>query len=413
MLFAISFYDILILYALAELGFYLWFRLELWQAERTKTRPVTVSLEVRNKHVTKVIALVKRHGAQVLAGWFVAKDGAVPTDRICGDLRQFLAWAFWNSFVPDLAETDQLWITETASRILAETGIPYCPDEGGILLRNTSDPMVISPRPLSLYLIVMIVKLLTAGLLLLVGFAPGEKHGVHYWHRKPSGSVTEEPVVFFHGISPGLVAYVSLLLKLRGEVLIVEMPWVTMSIGSLPPREPLAYAARVLKVFAYLGFDKSRRLVLCGHSYGSCAVSWLLRLDPTLNCRLVLVDPVTLYLVVPKVCFAFLYERPRGVFQRVVRVWAAEEIGVARTMRTDFYWLDCVQYADDLPPDSHVFLSEQDHLVPVDIVHAECSAATGVNVRVFPGVGHGGPFIVDAYTRELVAALHRLDSTIE
>jgi len=397
---------ILILYLIAELAFHAWFRLQLWQAHRSLSPSINVPLTIREYHINKVIALVKRHGSQVLSGWFVdpATSAPFPCGRVCGDLKEFLSWAFWNQVFSELCAADQAWVGEGVRRIVKETGIDYIPELGGRLLRNNSDPLVIRARPLALYLLVSLIKLLTGAFLLCLGFRPGERYGVQFWHRK-GGCRTLEPIVFFHGISPGLVAYVDLLPRLRGEVIIIELPWIAMSTGALPPREPSAYADKLLALFDSLGLDQSRRLVLCGHSYGSFVISWLLRRAPTLNCRLVLVDPVTLYLVVPKVCYAFLYKRPEDAFETIVRLWAAEEIGVARAMRRHFNWLDCVQYADELPAYSQVFLSEKDHIVPVEIVHAECMDSKHVRVKVFPQVGHGGPLIHRPYVRDVVDAL--------
>jgi pimeloyl-ACP methyl ester carboxylesterase len=398
--------DIMLFYLFCEILFYIHFRYQLDRIEKRKSRKVAVSLAAREKHLAKIIHLVNLHGPSVIAGWFVLPETRRPfsCNRVCGDLSEFFSWAFWDVRFASLDSTDRIWVIDAVDRVVRETGIDYWPGEGGVLLRNSSDPMVVSPRPLLLYLIVILLKFFSGIYLRILGFSPGERAGVEFWYRKGSKK-SEEPVVFFHGISPGLGFYLPLLMSLKGEALIIELPWISMSIGKEPPLEPLRFSDRILDLFIDLGIGKDRRMVLCGHSYGSAPVAWLLRQNPKLNCRVVLVDPVTICLLVPKVCFAFLYDRPDSFIGHLVRVWAAEEIGVAQTMRKHFYWMDCAQYVDELPADSFVFLSEKDHLVPVEIVYAECKDADHITVVVFPDTGHGGPFLNLKHTGKVVRAI--------
>ena len=100
-------------------------------------------------HVEKLIKLVKEHGSSILSGWFIAKETRepFPPGKVCGDLREFLAWAFWDKLPSELADADRAWVEFSVSKIVKETAVDYSPETGGLLLRNTSDTMVVSPRP--------------------------------------------------------------------------------------------------------------------------------------------------------------------------------------------------------------------------------------------------------------------------
>jgi pimeloyl-ACP methyl ester carboxylesterase len=308
-----------------------------------------------------------------------------------------------------LKEDERNWVTETSKRVIDQLAIEQTETKEGKLLSHTLDPVIARHRPLMLYMLVWSVQLCAATVLKFLGFTRGERNGVHYWHRacKSCEKKETEPVVFFHGIGPGPVFYLPLLTRLKDkEMLIVELPWISMKPWISVPRDPRKFAEDVLAIIDGFRMRRDeRRIVLVGHSYGSVPIAWLMRTDPQLKCRLILIDPVTLYIIVPKVCYSFLYEEPRGIFSRIIRHWASEEIGVACTLRRGFYWTDCVQFAEDLPADSRVFLSAQDHIVPVDIVHEECKRHKHISVTTFPDIGHGGPCTVPAYAKLITQAI--------
>ena len=98
---------------------------------------------------------------------------------------------------------------------------------------------------------VAIAKVLSHTLLFQAGFVPYQCGAVAYWYRpcvgRAPGSPEPLPLVFFHGISPGLFVYIPLLKNLVAgrSALLVEMPHVGMGLDLSPPsREATVKAIR-------------------------------------------------------------------------------------------------------------------------------------------------------------------------
>ena len=437
--------DILAVYAVSEVAFYIWFRYRLSQSQGPGNSPA-VSFAVRDSLVTRTLQLAKKYGVkQVLSGWFIDPSTGEPPicGKISGNIDEFLSWAFSHKKFHALSEKEQAWVKKTEQRIINE--FPYeifTPEKNGKLIAHTIDPVIAQPRPLIMYAFIASTKIAAYTALLYQGFRIGKFKQINYWYKtsKPervplkspvsspiseatteiaedsepnpflngnfSNECSDESLVFFHGIGPGLAPYLSLVRHFPPNALIIELPWVAMSLGACPPTDAVAWTDEVLQLFDKLGF---RRIILAGHSYGSVPIAWLLRRRPDLNCRVVLIDPVTLYLNTPKVCYSFLYEQPKSATMRFVRKWAAEEFGISYTLRRAFFWTDCVMFAEDLPSGSHVFLSGNDHIVPVDIVREECMKACHITTHVFDKAGHGWPCIFPSYAKIVAKAINNTD----
>jgi pimeloyl-ACP methyl ester carboxylesterase len=395
---------------ISEIGFYMYYRYKLRLAHRRHIPP-SLSQEEKELLLDRFITTTRKHGqGPVVSAWFMQEHTKrpLPCGTFNGCLKELFAWAFYHARPDEMVEEDRQWLDYADDKFRKEINLIENPELGkGKLCAHTIDPVVARHRPLVIYLIAIAAKVVGAGILIFLGFKNLQFQGLSVWHRKAlKNEEWRQPVIFFHGIGPGPVAYVHMLKEIRGECLVVELPWVSMSLFSEPPLDSIGFGLKVVKLLAHF---KLLDVCLVGHSYGSVVVAWILRAmkdynKVVFNYRLVLMDPVSLYLLVPKVCYSFLYEQPKGFFQRVTRHWASEELGVAIALRRRFFWTQCVLFAEELPSDSTVFLSENDHIVPVDIVYEECKKY--VKTVKFPGTSHGGILGSLAHTSVIANAIN-------
>jgi len=80
------------------------------------------------------------------------------------------------------------------------------------------------------------------------------------------------------------------------------------------------------------------RAVWMGHSYGSVYVSWILRNNPELATKAVLLDPIVILLNLPAVCFNFVYRKPASTFEFGLQYYAARELFISKSMSRNFHW---------------------------------------------------------------------------
>eukprot|EP00812_Abedinium_dasypus_P011534 NODE_508_length_1512_cov_347.011668.p2 GENE.NODE_508_length_1512_cov_347.011668~~NODE_508_length_1512_cov_347.011668.p2 ORF type:complete len:324 (-),score=86.26 NODE_508_length_1512_cov_347.011668:178-1149(-) len=297
-----------------------------------------------------------------------------------------MAWAFFYSRYEDLAPED-IAFTHVACEKLAELlGERLVPGRAGVRCRrHTMDKVEAIHRPLLFYVMVALQRWLFGLLLYARGFRRGRMGCVRYWHRLGDDPATET-LVFFHGIGVGLVLYFPLLMRLepRGQILF-EMPWISMDpFASVPTSSE--YTEDIVTALDHHGVEAC---VALGHSFGSVPVSWLVRHHPARVARCILVDPVAMLLNLPDVCNKFLYKVPRSISGKIMRVFGARELGIARALMRHFYWTEIVLFPDMLPVGSSIILMGDDCLLPVQEIYA-CSTRLGkLNTVVVPGLNHG------------------------
>jgi hypothetical protein len=160
------------------------------------------------------------------------------------------------------------------------------------------------------------------------------------------------PLVFFHGIAPaGLLFYLPMLLfgivtKDRPCIL-VENPNIscTLAFHALSEDETVRGVQELVEACCGQDSEAAHSLTVCGHSFGSCPISWLLH-DPAFRPRIrlcVLMDPVTLLLSDPAVMTNFLYSREVSN----IRVIASSELFTEYYLRRHFSWYNSELWLDE------------------------------------------------------------------
>lgn len=100
-------------------------------------------------------------------------------------------------------------------------------------IRMTLDPLKIIHRPLVLYLCISFIpRLIGEAYLAMLGFTKLRLMDTNYWYRPASNPCAELPLVFFHGVGPGVCAYGGLVNKLASNrsAVLIEVPHITMSL---------------------------------------------------------------------------------------------------------------------------------------------------------------------------------------
>lgn len=412
------------IWVVAELLFYVWYRVELHRAQAL-TSPPKVLLEDRNWLLEKMFLHAEHHGMwRQVQGWFLTKDrDATHSPHEVGrdDLKELMAWAFFYKHVEDVDATEMVWLDSACDTVAKDFQLDHSirPGRSGVVsVRHTLDTIRVIHRPLMFYLCIRLIGWMHGLLLQARGFRKGRHEGLRYWYRLPQeeelqrdgqqgqerearvdSSSSEETVLFFHGIGIGLALYLPLLLGIRQRrQMLFEMPWISMD-----PFARIAsnveYANWVVEALNKHGVDKC---VAVGHSFGSMPVAWLLRQHPGRIPRCVLIDPVSIFLNLPDVCVNFLYREPKTVFGKIIRLFGAREFGIARTLMRHFFWTNNVLFPEMLPPGSSVILMGEDRVLPVKDIYTGSVKVPGIRTIVLNGFDHGQFLMVPSAAKTII-----------
>ncbi|CAM9755148.1 unnamed protein product, partial [Discosporangium mesarthrocarpum] len=177
------------------------------------------------------------------------------------------------------------------------------------------------------------------------------------------------PIVFFHGVSPGLFAYIKVVWKtcMDRTAIIVETPSISMKLHLLRGHSPLTEEGLVETVDGIMERHGINRALFFGHSFGSIPVAWMSRHRPKAVAQVALLDPVCLLLFLPDVARTFLYPEDFTTLptvEKLVRNMVSKETGIAHTLRRHFWWYQNILWPEDLHCPAVVGLAGGDKVAP-------------------------------------------------
>ena len=364
------------IYAAAESVFFLFFA---WYARRLQHEAVHPPLRNRQqrKALFKKIRAEIHNPASFLSGWF---KGAKIEDIGREEVKRFINWAFWEGRAT--GEKDDVEVEEYIQKIEQMMPEPFQQGWGRAKsLRLTMDPIVMEPRSLFWYGLMMFVDTLSFVLFLRAGFqyhctlttslavfpprpgtllSPRQKSAstkLSYWLR-PHTSTSRLPIVYFHGIGIGLLPHAGFLHELdtalnktteeddQVGILAVEILQVSSRLTT-----PIIRRAELLselnKILDTHGWD---RFVLASHSYGSILSTHILT-DPDFSARVsstLLVDPVSILLHMPDVAYNFTVRPPKRANEWELWYFASTDPGVAHTLGRHFFWSENLLWRDHI-----------------------------------------------------------------
>jgi len=330
-----------------------------------------------------------------LATWFFDTPASeLPRE----DVEDLFCWSVYVRRRHEITEEELDVLKESLDRIQEKVGLKFNPD--GRAKGHPASTQKFAAHvwetnctyhhlPLVYYMIAWFAKrVIGTPVLLLMGFRYRKEGGLPYWIRERDCSCgrrrfsgQQEALLFFHGISFGLITYAQFLLRFRHQtVILVELNWVTFN--PLCSRVP-GVSEFCSDVSNILSKNKLSKVCLSAHSYGSFMVAWLLR-NPEFTAhitRVILISSPALNLFIAKTCKIVCYDKP---------FWF--DYTLARLFFRHFFWHQCVLTASSLPKGSTVVLVENDELVPVQDCVRDC-CENHVRCHVIPRTTHGGEMI--------------------
>jgi pimeloyl-ACP methyl ester carboxylesterase len=333
-------------------------------------------------------------------------DTSIETWSIDGlqreDMDNFFAWAFFGKNVSEMESREHVEMDECFRVIEERMGLIFLPGSGGCYQPRRLSLEDVYPihRPLLVYVAILLLKLAASFLLWALGYrrVVAKESGLAGWYRPAQkGSDKLLPLLFFHGIAPGgLVLYLPMILcglAIDGRaVFLFENRSISCELGfqAVTERETVTGVSEIVN--KHLGTEQD--LLCCGHSFGSCLLTWLLY-DTEFRDRIrqfVLLDPVTILLSEPDVMANFLYSRRVSK----IRMLASSELFTEYYLRRHFSWYNSELWLDELPSQTHVLLAlaERDEIVNAPKVkelydlYRQEYIADRVQLIYWPGAGH-------------------------
>ncbi|WFC97971.1 hypothetical protein MYAM1_000691 [Malassezia yamatoensis] len=394
-----------------------------------------------------------------MMGWFI---GLTPDQVTELDIREWLSWALFGKYYEqvldddrheepkqahDLAKRELAFLEEVVKLFAARSGIQHFPKEVQLTdaqqrakrtMLLSLDPVRVSARPLSFYVIVRILNEFMRRMLKWRYNAQLYDIGsVQYLLYMPNDWSAEAakkgekplPTLFLHGLGFGPVQYteaISYLLSSTSShrsrpVLIPLQPWTSYDLFSPRFLRPWnkEESARLIR-----GMLQRHGMYDCGvsvlsHSMGTIVHAWLLKEIPETIRRSIFVDPVCFQLWTPQICYRFLYKRPESFVEYILRYFIARELGIANVLTRYFDWtsnallLDHIAHRDD-PSRTRVYLAGEDTVVDAPAL-AQFFARNGMkNVVEYEKGTHHGAHVMGPFNRlpqivsELDAPLNQL-----
>ena len=206
---------------------------------------------------------------------------------------------------------------------------------------------------------------------MLLGFQRHEVNGIAYWFRSgvralPAGEQASLPLIFFHGISPGLNLYLLVIhIMSRGrKVVLMEVPHIAMCLNFKAKR--LGDMVKTVEIIAKR--HRMPHFAVAGHSFGSLCAAWVTKHLKQNVRQLILLDPVSLLLGLPDVCYNFLHKQPRTVMEYLLHYGGSTEITIHHTLRRQFWWYEGQLFLDEIKCPVFIGLSGNDEIVPSPVL---------------------------------------------
>eukprot|EP00930_Biecheleria_cincta_P000577 TRINITY_DN10129_c0_g1_i1.p1 TRINITY_DN10129_c0_g1~~TRINITY_DN10129_c0_g1_i1.p1 ORF type:complete len:509 (+),score=58.46 TRINITY_DN10129_c0_g1_i1:146-1672(+) len=312
------------------------------------------------------------------------------------DAEEFLIWSAFTRRQNEISAAELRLVASCLDRVEKAAGLQWNAETNSSLPGHPASAQKFAAHtweskcsynhwPLFVYLMLWFVKrVIGTPCLLLLGFRYRRQGFLGYWVRekdcrcgKRRQDGQQESLVFFHGIGPGLAAYLQFLMRFRHQkVILIELHWVTFNPFDTEVPEANMFCNTVADL---LDANSVTNACFSAHSYGSFMVAWLLpfpRMEGRIT-RVVIVSGPALNLFISKTCKSVCYDKP---------IWF--EYCLAHIFFRQFFWHQCVLTASDLPKASTVVVVENDELIPVADVVRDC-ADQKVRCHVVPRITHG------------------------
>jgi len=348
-------------------------------------------------------------------------DDEESEDWTMKDLRKddtdiFLSWGFFGKHYTDLTRSEHLELDKIYMTLQERYNLYFAKGKSATLTARLLTLEDVSPihRPLLLYVGIGLLKMVGGLILRLLGFRRYvTSTNLVYWHRGCTNP-SRLPLLFFHGIAPGgLTFYLPMVFSALGlserTCFLFENRPVSCSIcfDAVNEDETVAGVLEALEKHV----DPNTNVSLCGHSFGSCPMTWLLHSPLRERIRqLVFLDPVTILLSEPDVMNNFLYSHQippnatettmeyilQSISRAKIRLLASSELFVEHFLRRNFSWYNSELWLDEIPKNVQVVvcLAEKDEILNASkvkqevMMHNEFGDSVQIKLVYWENVGH-------------------------
>ena len=296
----------------------------------------------------------------------------------------FMAWGFFGKKTHELVDWEQKEMDKLYGIMEKDYGVIF--SKGRIheikaCLANVDDVEGLW-RPLAFYIIFISIHFVTIILLRCCGFRHYKtKTGLKYWFRPETGIQQKEkllPLLFFHGIAPGGVfVYLPMLLfglcnDGRASFFFQNPPIsCTCSFHALTEDETVKGVEEAINQH----LNKNTKIIISGHSFGSCQMTWLLHAMPQRIKHMLLIDPVSILICYPDTMQNFMYKQDaiQTLDGAKTHLLASTEVFIQHYLRRRVSWYNSELWLDDVPDDIQVTvcLSGEDTIVNSSAVRCE------------------------------------------
>lgn len=392
------FISILLVWLLVELIFFVALRYSLLPRLNPLNDPLPYEiepLELIDKILQEVDKLKSYSMDDFISGFFLK---ARKDDIHEGNARSFLAWVMFGIQEHKL-NSEQLHLIDVAYVRVHKKFQNHMPPGYNPNTRHVSiswDNVSYIHRPLLLYVISNLIDLVITRILFrLKRFQLYQVNGMKYWYHAGNSQLLP-PIVFFHGITPGWIAYIYFLKNIYGSrpIFLIELDAIKIKSMSLYMPKPEKFA---LSVKLMLKRHTYKQASLIGHSFGTITAGWFVKHYPDMVSHITLLDPVALLLCLPDVAFNFLYKSPKTIIEWIINFFASNEVTISHTLRRNFFWYRNVLWLEDIPKHVGVIIGvgECDEILHSKAVHEYClnhqnvMERNNIHVLNWPNFSHG------------------------
>lgn len=284
-----------------------------------------------------------------LSSWFKGKDYLLIKRDNALD---FVAWSLFADVYDKLDQASKERVQSMLSFLEVRYKHEFPEGRANVeSMRHTLEPVHFTHRPLAVYFLLSVSRVITSLWLGCHGFRPHKVNGLRYWHRSVAADNGLLPIVFCHGIGIGLSVYIKLIkvMCMNRTALIVESPSISMELDylwKLKPLDELQYASAIRVIMRKHGIGPS---LFVGHSFGSVNCTHMVRHCPDLVAQLGLLDPVCFLLFLPDVAANFLYTdyKKLSAVTALLKKFVAREFGISHSLRRHFWWYRSTLFPHD------------------------------------------------------------------
>lgn len=409
-----------------ELAFFIFIELRVLPRLRPVKQPLpynTCPVELIDRILNVLTSLKSYKNSDFVRGFFL---GADVDDIYYENIRSFLAWVMYGVKEESLSDSQRKDITKCYTLICKKCKLNPKPGFNPNVkhVSVSWDDVTYIHRPLLLYTASYLVDVFVTFVgFRMRGFRQYELYGMKYWYHPGKQSVNSStPVIFFHGITPGWMAYINFVHNIsQGRpVFLVEVGGIKIKSMEFSMPTPEEFADSVRSMLRRHHF---KRASLIGHSFGSITSGWFLKHYPDMVTHITLIDPVSLLLSLPDVAYKFLYRKPTKLVEWIIYIYASTEITISHTLRRNFYWYRSVLWLDDIPSSVGVVVAVagNDEIINPEAVHEysinhkiersklSLNSRSNMEVLLFPKFSHGQILVDFKAQKSLIAAINQTE----